>query len=186
MRDLFRSRATEATPAGDYVTKGAPLFEVVNQDRLQIHLPFPETVAHLLKIGQPVRLTTPTDPERIVSSTISELRPMVGTGNRAIQTVTEVDRPPGWIAGASVDGTVILQTRQSVMVPDVSVVMRPKGTVVYVVAGDRVREVPVTKGQRVNGEVEILSGLPAGETIVRDGAYYLSDGALITPPPNHP
>lgn len=165
---------------GDYIIKGAPLFKVVNQDQLQVHLPFPETVAHLLKIGQEIRLSTPTDPDNIITSKVSELRPMVGSANRAIQTVTNIEPPPHWFTGASVEGTIILERHQSVMVPDVSVIMRPKGTVVYLVEGERVREQTITKGKRIGGEIEILAGLEVGETVVANGAYYLSGGALIT------
>lgn len=165
---------------GDYVNKGSPLFRIINQDRVQVRLPFPETVAHLLKIGQTVRLSTPTDPGQVVESRITELRPMVGTDNRAMETVTEIPRPPDWLSGASVDGDVVIDSHQSVMVPDVSVILRPKGTVVYLAVGAKAVERVVKKGRRVGGEVEILSGLAAGETVVTDGAYYLSDGAAIT------
>ena len=54
--------------------------------------------------------------------------------------------------------------------------------VVYVLESadsDVVRERVVQPGARQNGWIEIVSGLEAGQFVVGDGAYYLSDGARV-------
>ncbi len=51
--------------------------------------------------------------------------------------------------------------------------------VVYVPEGDLVKERAVQTGMLRNGEIEILAGLKAGETVVVDGAGLLTDGAKI-------
>ena len=70
----------------------------------------------------------------------------------------------------------------AVVVPVGSLVERPAGTVVYVLdqeGGDVVREQVVQPGERQDGLIEIVAGLEPGQTVVGDGAYYLSDGARI-------
>jgi len=68
----------------------------------------------------------------------------------------------------------------AVMVPDLSVVLRPAGDVVYVVQGDKVAQRVVQVGAKQNGMVEILGGLNKGESVVVDGASFLTDQALVT------
>jgi multidrug efflux pump subunit AcrA (membrane-fusion protein) len=51
--------------------------------------------------------------------------------------------------------------------------------VAYLVDADTVRQVKVQVGERLGSEVEIVSGLTAGDRIAVDGAAYLSDGAAV-------
>ena len=49
---------------GDWIELGKPVFQLSTSEALRIRLPFPETVAERIKIGQSVRLSTPTAPGR--------------------------------------------------------------------------------------------------------------------------
>jgi len=51
--------------------------------------------------------------------------------------------------------------------------------VVYVIEGGRARQRVVKTGHRRDGQVEILSGLKAGERVAVDGAGFLTDGAAV-------
>jgi RND family efflux transporter MFP subunit len=164
---------------GTYVANGEALFQIATRAVLRVHLPVPETVLGRLRTGQTVYLTTPTAPGQTVTGTISELRPVVSTGSRAGEAIVELPNPGDWSPGASVVGRVVLERRDSVVVPAVSVVLRPAGQVAYVVEGDTVRQRKVQVGERLGSELEIVSGLAAGDRIAVDGAAYLSDGAAV-------
>ena len=166
---------------GTYVASGEALFQVATRATLRVHLPLPETVLGRLRAGQTVYLTTPTAPGQTVTGTVTELRPVVSTGSRAGEAIVELPNPGDWSPGASVVGRVVLERRDSVVVPAVSVVLRPAGRVVYTLDGDgqTVRQAAVQTGERLGSEVEILSGLVAGDRIAVDGAAYLSDGAAV-------
>ncbi len=164
---------------GTFVDKGNVLFQLSTTDRLKVHLPFPETLANRLQPGLPVRLESPTARGEIVTGTIAELRPMVGSSNRALEVIVDVDNPGGWRPGASVDGRVVLATRQSVVLPDFSVVLRPAGDVAYVIEDGVARQRVLQLGETLAGGIEVISGITPGETVAGQGAYYLSDGAPI-------
>jgi hypothetical protein len=66
------------------------------------------------------------------------------------------------------------------MVPEQSVVLRPAGKVVYVVADNRAAQRVVQTGLKQDGLQEVVSGLARGELIATDGAGFLSDGAAVT------
>ena len=168
---------------GSYVKKGDPAFQISDSRDLRVHLPFPETVVQQLRSGQLVLLESPTSAGTIVEGTIAELRPMVDPASRAGEVIIDIENPGGWYPGTSVNGTVILITRTSVVVPKVALALRPTGRVVYVIKESIAYQQLVEVGQYLSGEVEILSGLNGGETIAVDGAAYLSDGAAVKTTP---
>jgi membrane fusion protein, multidrug efflux system len=164
---------------GDFRGVGEPLFQLATDDRLRAVLPFPERRAAALSVGLPVRLE-PQAGGAPVDARITELRPTVGQGSRAVDAIVEIDNPGGWRPGGSVTATVVFETRDGgVLVPAQSVVQRPAGSVVYVIDGERARQQTVALGIRIDGEVEILEGLARGQRVVVDGAGFLSDGARI-------
>lgn len=165
--------------AGDWAAIGAPLFRIATDEILRAQLPFPEYVAELLRPGLSVRLTSPASPGTEVEGKIAELRPMIGA-SRAVIVIAEFPNPGGWRAGASVNGSVTLEQRaDAVLVPEVSVVQRPSGNVVYVVEDGKAIERAVRPGIRQNGHIEILDGLSGGERVVVDGAGFLTNGAPL-------
>jgi RND family efflux transporter MFP subunit len=165
---------------GDYVVVGAPLVRLSTDRLLRVSLPYPEALAGVLKVGQPVRLRSPAAPDTVIEATITEIRPTVGEQNRALLVLVDLPNPGGWKAGASVDGEVILGRReQALSVPETAVVLRPAGPTVYVIDGDKARAVVVEPGVYRDGKVEIRSGLDAGARVAVDGAGFLSDGAAV-------
>jgi len=142
-------------------------------------LPFPERLSGQLKPGLAVTLDQPAHPGKVVAGTITEVRPMVGTNNRAVETLVDLPAGTDWPAGSSVTARLVLASRESVVVPAGSVVRRPAGDVVYVLEGDKAVEHKVTIGIRTSERAEVLSGVEAGATVVLSGAGFLTDGALV-------
>jgi RND family efflux transporter MFP subunit len=105
---------------------------------------------------------------------------MAGGNNRSFDVFVIFDNPGAWKPGATVNGTVVLgEHANAVVIPEESVVLRPAGQVVYVVQGDKVEQRMVEVGVQQGGMVEILGGLLLGETVVVDGAGFLTDQALV-------
>ena len=132
-----------------------------------------------------VRLSTPTS-TKTVESVIRELKPMITESNRSIDVIADIIDESDWQPGASVTGTVVIGEQPSaLMVPEQSVVLRPAGEVVYLVKDGKAHQVIVKTGQYQKGLVEITDGLHASDTIVMDGAGFLSDQASIQIASNH-
>ena len=166
---------------GDWIDLGKPVFQLSTSENLRIRLPFPENAAQRIKVGQVVKLSTPTAPDATVTGRIEQVRPMVGSTNRAFDAVVDVKNPGGWKPGASVNGAVVVEEHaEAVSVPEISVVLRPAGKVVYVIENGKAVQNVVTTGVTQNGQVEILQGLKAGATVAMDGAGFLTDKAAVT------
>ena len=166
--------------SGQYVKVGDPMFQVVSLKKLRARLPFPETLSGQVRRGMAVQLSA-AGSDAMLTGKISEIRPMAGANNRAFDAYAMFDNPGTWRPGATVTATVVLEAHQdAVTVPEQSVVLRPAGEVVYVVEAGKARQRVVQVGINQNGRVEITGGLQADETVVVDGAGFLTDGAAVT------
>jgi len=111
---------------------------------------------------------------------VKEIRPALNSSTQTMEIIAELPAGKEWYSIGSVRGEVVLAVRRgAIVVPEQAVVLRPAGSVVYVPEGDLVKERTVQTGQLRDGEIEILTGLTAGETVVVNGAGLLSDGAKI-------
>jgi RND family efflux transporter MFP subunit len=169
---------------GDYLKVGDPLVRLISNSRLRANLPFPESAAGRLKRGLTVRLSSPLVPGKVIVGLIEDIRPTLLETSRSLEVIARFDNPAGaeeLKSGGSVNAEVIIERKEAaVMVPEQSVVLRPAGKVVYLIANGAARQQRVEAGAKQSGMIEILKGVQAGDTIALDGAGFLSDGAAVT------
>ena len=166
---------------GDFVSSGHPLFEITRPESLQAWLPYPESVALKVHIGQPASIDSPLVPGEVLRGTISDLQPTIGAGSRSVMAIIDLEDPGNLRPGATINGKVLVETRRdAIMAPIMAIVRRPAGEVVYVIEGDRAMVKKVVTGQYDGVFVEIESGLTGKETIATDGAAFLTDGAHVS------
>lgn len=172
---------TQIVSPGDYVKVGDGLFQLVSNKVLRAHLPFPETAAARIRPGQPVRLVSPQAPAEVVSGKVEEVKPSVTDTARALDVMVRVDNGERLLSGGTVNGSVVTGAKPAaVVVPEQSVVLRPAGKVVYVVAGGKAQQRIIEAGVKKDGRIEIVKGLAAGEIVALDGAGFLTDGAPVS------
>ncbi len=195
-RSLGKTRVTapidgevevQIVAAGDYVKVGDPLFKLVGTRRLHAHLPMPESANRIIRPGLKVRLSAASSPDRVIEAKIDEIRPTVGAQNRALNAIVKFDNDGSFRGGGSVNARIVLAVRdQALTVPEQSVVLRPAGKVVYVLAEQDgkliVQQRPVETGIRQDGYYEILKGLLAGDRVAVDGAGFLTDNTAVMLP----
>jgi RND family efflux transporter, MFP subunit len=172
--------ATKYIDAGDYVQPGMVVYELVDTKNLKVDLSFPEYLSPKLKKGLEVRITSPTNPNEVVVSKISDIKPNIDARNKSLTTMINFENPGTWLPGASSRATVIFSKfENAIVVPQISVVRRSVGEVIYVVNGDKVKETPVRTGLRQEGYIQILEGIAIEDEIVKDGAGFLTDSSII-------
>lgn len=169
---------------GDYVEAGTVLFEMTANSLLQVRIPLPEAIGSSLKVGQEVRLVQASAPDSEHIGHLAQVSPQVDGASRSVTAIAELDNPADWRAGTSLNAAVILDERDSVVVPEESVVRRPAGLVAYVVDGNTVRERLVRTGRHTADGIEIVDGIEPDDRVVVHGAGFLSDRADIDPEPH--
>ena len=166
--------------AGDYVQPGMVVYELVDTKNLKVDLSFPEYLSPKLKKGLEVRITSPTNPDEIVISKIRDIKPNIDSRNKSLTTIIDFENPGTWLPGASSRATVVFSKfENAIVVPQISVVRRSIGEVIYVVKGDSVKETPVKTGLRKEGYIQILEGITLNYEIVKDGAGFLTNSSII-------
>ena len=165
---------------GDFVQNGMIVYELVDTKNLRVALSFPEYQSLKLKKGLKVFLTTPTSIDQNVEAVIKEIKPNVNSNNRSITAIVDFDNPGSWVPGASTQARIILSTYQDALVlPQLAVVRRSVGDVVYLIQNDTAVEQQVDTGIEKDGLVHIKSGLKNGDIVALDGAGFLTNGTQI-------
>lgn len=171
---------TQIVSPGDYVKVGDPLFRLISNRILRAHLPYPESAAGRIRAGQPVRLSLPHLPGKVIEGTVEDVKPTINDSSRALDVLVRVSNDGSLLSGGTVNAAIVTGHKSAaVMVPEQSVVLRPAGKVVYVIAGGKAVQRVVEVGARRDGQVEIVRGLSDGETVAEDGAGFLSDGTAV-------
>jgi RND family efflux transporter MFP subunit len=169
---------------GDVVDASAtdPILRVIDPNRLEVvasvalaDLPHvrPRAAARLLVSGEdPEPLTVVSRPAAVEAQTgAAPVRLAFARGTAlAAGTPVEVD----------IDGQ---QHDHVVVVPLSAVVREGDEAAVFVVTGDKAQRKPVTLGLADATQVEVVSGIKAGDTIVVSGQNGLPDGATVTTTP---
>jgi RND family efflux transporter MFP subunit len=173
---------TQMVAVGDYVKVGDPLFRMVGVQELRVHLLLPEAAATRIKPGLKVLLSPPAAPEQVLQARIDEIKPTLGTGNRALDAIVKISGVGTLFrGGGTVTARIVTSSLDgALMVPEQSVVLRPAGKVVYALDGNVARQRVVETGLRQDGLQHIVKGVTAGETVAADGAGFLTDGAAVT------
>jgi membrane fusion protein (multidrug efflux system) len=82
-------------------------------------------------------------------------------------------------AGMFMHIALVLDTRLSVSVPEEAIVTENSETYVYLVADNKAVRRQVTLGKRLDGAVEVVSGVNAGEDVISSGVQNVDDGGAV-------
>jgi len=173
---------------GAYIGVGTGLVNLEKIDTLKVDFKVPEIHLGSIAVGQSVDIAVDAIPNQTFTATVYALDPMVDVNGRAISVRarlanSELTLRPGLFVRVIVKG---LSTRSAVFVPESAVVSRGQERLIWVITDGKAVENKVKLGQRLAGEVEVLSGIPAGATIVTAGQGRLRANAAVdivgTPP----
>ncbi|MFN8795539.1 MAG: efflux RND transporter periplasmic adaptor subunit [Betaproteobacteria bacterium] len=171
---------------GDYVRDGADIVPLEDLNALTVRFALPERYADRVRPGQPVELTVDAIPGRSFKGRVQALDAQVDANGRALQVLAQVANPgavlrPGMFARPRV---VFAVREGAVVVPEEALV--PVGARQFlfkVVDGPNGQKVSqrleARIGLRLPGQVEIIQGLAAGDTVVTAGHGRLLRGDAL-------
>jgi multidrug efflux pump subunit AcrA (membrane-fusion protein) len=169
--------------AGDFVSVGTPMFELIDPDPLKLHVEIPERRIALVRHGQRVLLTVEAYPERF-EGRVTRIHPAVNAKTRTFLvevSVPNADRRlrAGSFAKLEIETSV---DEGVLLVPRTAVLTFAGVHKVFVVVDGKAAERAVTLGGVVGDRIEITKGLDGSETIVTEPPAGLTTGAPIVAP----
>ncbi len=139
----------------------------------------------MLSKGQEVTAHSETYPDRDFTGTVASVDSRVDPVTRAVTVRAAIPNLERLLRPGMLLSVRLYQApRQAIVVPEIAVIQVGTEAFVYRVAQDQTASrAKITLGARRRGEVEVTSGLAAGDTIVTEGAVKLQDGARVTSAP---
>ena len=163
---------------GDIAVPGRPLLELEDPTAMRLEADVPESLLGRIQTGAKMLVRLPAL-EREMSGTVSEIAPAADPNSRTFLVKLELPTAPDLRAGLFGRVAVPVAERSVLRVPSSAVVLRGQLEMLFVVNGGKAQLRLVKTGRRVGNEIELLSGLASGESVVVEGAASLTDGQPI-------
>jgi cobalt-zinc-cadmium efflux system membrane fusion protein len=142
-----------------------------------------ETDAPAYRLGQEVEVKVPAYPDRIFHGHVTTVGSMIDPNTHRQLVRSEIADPQHLLRSGMFASFVIRvgDSVRSLAVPAEGVVREGDGTMTVWVTTDRRRFIKrsVKVGLQQDGWTQILEGLQPGETVVADGAVFLSNKLLL-------
>ena len=165
---------------GDVAGLGKALLEIEDPRLLQFEAAVPEAVIDHVKLAArfPVHIVSDE-----LEGTVSEISPSADVASRTF--LVKLDLPNATSLRAGQFGRVAIPVSETnvLRAPAAAVVQRGQMEFVFVIADHRAQLRIVKTGRRFGNEVELLSGVSAGEQVVTEHTASLVDGQLVEPCP---
>ncbi|MBI2946262.1 MAG: efflux RND transporter periplasmic adaptor subunit [Verrucomicrobia bacterium] len=163
---------------GDLAAPGKPVVSVEDPSALQLEADVPEAIAIHVRLGALLAARVDGVNEELTGA-VREIAPRTDSLSRTLRVKIDLEKQPNLRSGQFVRLLVPAGERHSLRVPASAVVQRGQLDIAFVVANQRAQLHLVKTGKTAGGEVEILSGLDAGDSVVVDGAGQLTDGQSV-------
>ncbi|HKW24537.1 MAG TPA: efflux RND transporter periplasmic adaptor subunit [Terriglobales bacterium] len=176
---------------GEMAAAGTPLLTVMDLSHVIAKAHIPQAEAALLKVGDTASVSAPglEDP---MPAKVSVVSPALDPNSTTVEVWVDARNPHQELKpGTSVSISMLAQTiPDALTVPAAAVLTEPDGTTSVMVIGDdsRAHQRDVKTGVRQENQIQIVSGLKAGERVVTAGAYGLPDNTRVQlqAPPSQP
>lgn len=166
---------------GDYVQPGEDIVNLEDIGSLKLDFRIPESYLSKVSESQSVELGVDAFPEQTFRGAVYAIDPLIDATTRTVQLRARIPNPdkqlrPGMFARV----TLVLDERpNALLIPEQALVPMGNERFVYKIADDKAVLQKVHIGQRRAGEVEILEGLAASDTVVTAGQQKIRDGAPV-------
>jgi RND family efflux transporter MFP subunit len=152
--------------AGQHVTVGTSVAEVIQLDKLKAALQIAETQARDIQIGQPASIDTHNG---VIPGHVTRIDPSVVNGTRTVDVSLDGPLPPGAVPQLSVDGTIDLAHLTDVLYVGRPALGNENSTLSLFridANGGGATRVPVKVGHASVNNIQILEGLKEGDTVI--------------------
>lgn len=163
---------------GTLATPGAPILSVEKDGAYRFDASVEESRMKSIRAGQAVSIVLDTV-DHPLDGRVSEIVPAVDAASRSYTVKIDLPAVPNLRSGVFGRAQFSLGSRQAMAIPAGAVIERGQLQSVLVVENGVARTRLITVGQKANEQVEVLSGINAGDRIIVPVPAGLSDGDRV-------
>jgi RND family efflux transporter MFP subunit len=163
---------------GALAVPGAPLLTIEREGAYRLEASVEESRLSAIRVGQPVSVKL-DGVDRTIDARVSEIVPAVDVASRSYTVKIDLPAVPALRSGAFGRASFSLGSRSPLAIPAGAVTERGQLQSVVVAENGVAHTRLITTGQKSKDQVEVLSGLTAGETVIFPVPPGLSDGAAV-------
>jgi membrane fusion protein (multidrug efflux system) len=165
---------------GQYVTMGTPIGSLVKTMPLRLEFSVPERHMHQVRNGSEVRFTVADGVAR--TAKVYAGQPSIDPSTRSATLRARYPNAdgalvPGFFAEVDI---VLSERKEALVVPTEAMIPELGRTKVLVARSGKVVPTIVTTGIRMADEIEVTSGLSAGDTVITTGILQLREGMPVS------
>jgi membrane fusion protein (multidrug efflux system) len=171
---------------GDYVGEmGAkPMFRIVDNRLLELTVTVPSGEMRAVRVGQALTFSTDAIPGKAFTGKVMFINPTVNEVDRSVKVVAEVDnRLEQLKGGLFVKGRILTGKRTGIIkIPRAALLswdIPAKKAEIFVVHENVARRRTVRTGNLSGEQVEIASGLAAGQLVITRGGFNVKDSDKV-------
>jgi len=166
---------------GAYVAAGTDIARLEKIDALKLDFRVPELYLSRVRAGQGVQIAVDAYADAGFSGSIYAIEPAIDEQTRTVLVRARVANSdlrlrPGMFARVQLQLGV---RDKAIWVPEAAIVPRGQDSFVFRVAEGKAALVKVRLGLRRQGEVEVSSGLAAGDLVVTEGVQKIGPGSAV-------
>ncbi len=165
--------------AGEYVSPGAIIATVVDDVHLKAVVFVNEKDVYQLRLGQNARITTDVFPDKPFTGQVKFISPK-GDENHNYRVEIQLNTN-ALKAGTYVMVNFDLGKKSTVLqIPKLALVEGTKNPFVYIAKDNTAQVQKITVGREIGENIEVISGLEAGQEVIVSGQINLTNGSKIT------
>ena len=154
-----------------------------NSSVIYCDLKIPENFASVIKNGLPIEAKFSGYKNKIYKGKVDGVSSRINAETRSLLTRVKIENKNfELVPGSLLEVTVNYNQRNSLSIPDTSIMLEGNKAYVYKISKDNVaNKTEITFGLRNKGEVEVISGLAEGDLIVAEGLKKVRPRGKIKP-----
>lgn len=170
-----------AVSPGDYLSEGQDIVNLEVLDPLKVDFRIPQKAVSQIRLKQTIEISLDAYPGERFSGGIFAINPRLDEAGRSQAIRAHISNSEGRLSpGQFVRVSVILAERpDALVIPEEAVMPVGERLLVNLVVEGKVELREVTLGKRLNGKVEVVSGLQGGETLISAGWQKVRAGSPV-------
>jgi RND family efflux transporter MFP subunit len=166
-------------------SQAMPVVRLSENNRLRLTIPVPESAVPSVKLGRSVQVVVPAL-NRTITGTVARFADQLDMDTRTMETEIDVPNPKlDLVPGMYAEASITLEQRRDVLTIPIQALERHEGKseVFRINRNHQIEIQAVETGLENPNNVEIVSGLRAGDQVVISGRAQLKSNEKVQPKP---